>query len=91
MVSLGNTKEEIPMSKRTARRRHAVRKRTIFMLLGAIRQEITWMPISKLFLILLLTLLASCAKDGRVITVGSKNFTENILLAELVAQHIEAV
>ena len=48
------------------------------------------MLISKLVLILSLTLLASCAKDERVITVGSKNFTENILLAELVAQHIEA-
>ena len=48
------------------------------------------MPISKLLLILSLTLLASCAKDESVITVGSKNFTENILLAELVAQHIEA-
>ena len=48
------------------------------------------MLISKLVLILSLTLLASCAKDESVITVGSKNFTENILLAELVAQHIEA-
>ena len=48
------------------------------------------MSLSKLLPVLLLTLLASCAKDERVITVGSKNFTENILLAELVAQHIEA-
>ena len=48
------------------------------------------MPISKLVLILSVALLASCASGEAVITVGSKNFTENILLAELVAQHIEA-
>ena len=48
------------------------------------------MPILKLLLILSLALLTSCGKDEPVITVGSKNFTENILLAELVAQHIEA-
>ena len=48
------------------------------------------MPISKVVLVLSLALLASCAGDEPVITVGSKNFTENILLAELVAQHIEA-
>jgi osmoprotectant transport system substrate-binding protein len=43
----------------------------------------------KLLLVLSLTLLASCAKDPSVITVGSKNFSENILLAELIAQQIE--
>jgi len=48
------------------------------------------MSILKFFLVLSLTLFASCAKDPSVITVGSKNFTENILLAELVAQQIEA-
>ena len=48
------------------------------------------MPNLQLVLVLSMGLLASCAKDPSVITVGSKNFTENILLAELVAQHIEA-
>ena len=33
--------------------------------------------------------LTGCAADSRTIVIGSKNFTENILLAELTAQHIE--
>jgi osmoprotectant transport system substrate-binding protein len=36
-------------------------------------------------------LLASCAKSGRnqAIRVGSKNFTEQVVLGEIVAQHLE--
>jgi glycine betaine/choline ABC-type transport system substrate-binding protein len=37
-----------------------------------------------------LLLLAACGRDGSTIVVGSKNFTESVLLAELIAQQIEA-
>ena len=37
-----------------------------------------------------LLLLAACGRDGSAIVVGSKNFTESVLLAELIAQQIEA-
>ncbi|MGH9804239.1 MAG: glycine betaine ABC transporter substrate-binding protein [Candidatus Acidiferrales bacterium] len=45
----------------------------------------------RLILILLPLLLSGCAREqpGRVV-VGSKNFTEQLILGELVAQHIEA-
>ncbi|MEX2300361.1 MAG: glycine betaine ABC transporter substrate-binding protein [Bryobacterales bacterium] len=47
-----------------------------------------------IFLLLLLTacglLLTSCGRDGSSIVVGSKNFTESVVLAELIAQQIEA-
>lgn len=33
---------------------------------------------------------AGCAPKGEVIVIGSKNFSEQVLLAELVAQHLEA-
>ena len=33
-------------------------------------------------------LLASCGKSGRIV-VGSKNFTEQVILGEIVAQHLE--
>ncbi len=35
-------------------------------------------------------MLAACGRDGSSIVVGSKNFTESVLLAELIAQQIEA-
>jgi osmoprotectant transport system substrate-binding protein len=39
----------------------------------------------------LLILLASCARDRReTIVIGSKNFSEQALLAEILAQHLEA-
>ncbi len=42
-------------------------------------------------LLLLVFLLSSCgATDGNRIVVGSKNFTEQVVLGELVAQHLEA-
>lgn len=41
-------------------------------------------------LVVVLLLLTACGRDGASIVVGSKNFTENVLLAELVAQQIEA-
>jgi osmoprotectant transport system substrate-binding protein len=46
---------------------------------------------AKLILIFLLALLAGCrpSHTGRIV-VGSKNFTEQVVLAELMAQHIEA-
>jgi glycine betaine/choline ABC-type transport system substrate-binding protein len=34
--------------------------------------------------------LAACGRDGSAIVVGSKNFTESVVLAELIAQQIEA-
>jgi len=37
-----------------------------------------------------LGLFGCSADDGRTIVIGSKNFTEQLVLAELVAQHIEA-
>src|SRR5260370_3165333 len=33
-------------------------------------------------------LLAACGKSGRIV-VGSKNFTEQVILGEIVAQHLE--
>lgn len=39
---------------------------------------------------LILALLgAGCSDDGRRVTVGSKNFLEQVLLGELIAQHVE--
>jgi glycine betaine/choline ABC-type transport system substrate-binding protein len=38
----------------------------------------------------LLLWLAACGRDTSTIVVGSKNFTESVLLAELIAQQIEA-
>jgi glycine betaine/choline ABC-type transport system substrate-binding protein len=38
----------------------------------------------------LLFVLAACGRDGSTIVVGSKNFTESVVLAELIAQQIEA-
>jgi glycine betaine/choline ABC-type transport system substrate-binding protein len=38
----------------------------------------------------ILLLMTACGRDGSTIIVGSKNFTENVLLAELIAQQIEA-
>jgi glycine betaine/choline ABC-type transport system substrate-binding protein len=40
--------------------------------------------------VVLLLLLAACGRDNSRIVVGSKNFTESVLLAELIAQQIEA-
>jgi glycine betaine/choline ABC-type transport system substrate-binding protein len=34
--------------------------------------------------------LAACGRDGSAVVVGSKNFTESVVLAELIAQQIEA-
>ena len=39
---------------------------------------------------LLLTFALACGRDGSRIVVGSKNFGENVLLAELMAQQIES-
>jgi glycine betaine/choline ABC-type transport system substrate-binding protein len=40
--------------------------------------------------VFLLLLLTACGRDGSSIVVGSKNFTESVVLAELIAQQIEA-
>jgi glycine betaine/choline ABC-type transport system substrate-binding protein len=40
--------------------------------------------------VVLLLLLAACGRDTSTIVVGSKNFTESVVLAELIAQQIEA-
>lgn len=45
---------------------------------------------SRSLVAVLLLLLTACAQDGSRIVVGSKNFTESVLLAELIAQQIEA-
>ena len=39
---------------------------------------------------LLLSLTASCGGDRPDIVVGSKNFSESVLLGEMLAQHIES-
>ncbi|MEW6737794.1 MAG: glycine betaine ABC transporter substrate-binding protein, partial [Acidobacteriota bacterium] len=44
-----------------------------------------------LSLILIGLLITSCSKDRSNIVIGSKNFTESIILAELLAQQIEAL
>jgi glycine betaine/choline ABC-type transport system substrate-binding protein len=45
----------------------------------------------RFFLLVLWLLLASCGNNpGKRIVIGSKNFTEQLILAELMAQHIEA-
>jgi glycine betaine/choline ABC-type transport system substrate-binding protein len=50
--------------------------------------------VSRFFSILLLVSwivsLAACGRDNSTVIVGSKNFTESVLLAELIAQQIEA-
>ena len=43
----------------------------------------------QLILCVLSILIIACSDDSDRIVIGSKNFTENILLAELTAQHIE--
>ena len=40
-------------------------------------------------IVLSATLLASCAHNQHQLTVGSKNFTEQVILGEIVAQHLE--
>jgi osmoprotectant transport system substrate-binding protein len=46
---------------------------------------------SKVLLVLLLLAFTGCAgKHRSVIRIGSKNFTEQVLLAEILAQHVEA-
>jgi glycine betaine/choline ABC-type transport system substrate-binding protein len=45
---------------------------------------------SKAGLLILLFLLSSCGGDGERIIVGSKNFTESVLLGEIVAQQLES-
>ena len=42
------------------------------------------------FIVLLLVLLGACARRAAPIVVGSKNFTESVLLGEIVAQKLEA-
>lgn len=42
-----------------------------------------------LLILLLVLLLPACQPSKKTIVVGSKNFTESIILAELLAQHIE--
>lgn len=44
----------------------------------------------KRLLTLSVLLLAFCAKDKRPLVIGSKNFTESVILGELVAQTLEA-
>lgn len=43
-----------------------------------------------LILVGMAVLLAACGRDPDVVIVGSKNFTENVILGEIVAQHLEA-
>ena len=51
--------------------------------LGAVERRF-----SKLFVLLLCVLLTSCSHTDRIV-VGSKNFTEQVILGELLAQQIE--
>ena len=45
---------------------------------------------TKIFSLLALTVwLAGCSGKSPVLTVGSKNFTEQNLLGEIIAQHVE--
>jgi glycine betaine/choline ABC-type transport system substrate-binding protein len=44
-----------------------------------------------LFVLLIVLLIPSCDSSKTGIVIGSKNFTESIILAELFAQHIESV
>jgi len=46
--------------------------------------------VSRSLVVVLLLLLTACGQDGARLVVGSKNFTESVLLAELIAQQIEA-
>jgi osmoprotectant transport system substrate-binding protein len=49
------------------------------------------MPDKRLSILLIGVLLTSCGSSSdKRITIGSKNFTEQLILAELMAQHIEA-
>ena len=42
-----------------------------------------------IFILLCVSVLLACAKDEKTLVVASKDFTENIILAELMAQVIE--
>ncbi len=44
---------------------------------------------SSLAAVILAAVLAGCTQDERTITVGSKNFLEQVLLGEIAAQHLE--
>ena len=62
---------------------------------SSVRRGIPWPAISVLplcvFALLVLLVTAGCGKrGGETIVVGSKNFTEQIVLAELFAQQVEA-
>src|ERR1700738_1936651 len=50
----------------------------------------TYPIMRRLFLVLLGLSLASCHSSKPHLTIGSKFFTEQVILAELLAQHIEA-
>ena len=41
-------------------------------------------------LLLVVTLVLACKDEHRAIVVGSKNFTESVILGELVAQKLES-
>src|SRR5581483_5034379 len=45
-------------------------------------------PVSTAVLFVLIVLAPSCGRSGRI-TIGSKNFTEQIILGEILSQHIE--
>jgi glycine betaine/choline ABC-type transport system substrate-binding protein len=46
--------------------------------------------VSRLLGVFLFLWLAACGQNGPTVVVGSKNFTESVLLGELIAQQIEA-
>ena len=72
-----------------ARSRNIYESNRIHMLFSWIGSGVLIRCLCMLILVAVL-LQYGCSKQGDVITVGSKNFTEQVILGELLASHIEA-